>query len=233
MCSRNTVGGPRVGRLVRSDVSVARDQRAHARRDAGRDVALGVADVHASRRCDGERVRRVQQRVGMRLRARRGIAADDDARSRREAERGDDGPGEPRRLVRHDAPPQRARLDRVEHVGDALEQHRVDGERRFVAGEERGVQRRELGVAGRYAERRTEETARAVRCMRTQLGERHRLEPAVGAQPVDGGAEVRRRVGQRAIEIEQNGVDVERARRARVSRHRGRTPSGSSRRCCG
>ena len=142
------VGGPGFRRFVRFDVAVTGDDRAHPRRDARRDIALGVADVDASRRRDAEDFRRGEQRRGMRLGKRRRVAADHRGGALVEAEPFDERRRVPRRLVGHDSPLERARLDGVEQRVHVREQFRVDAERRLVVRQERVAQRAVIGVLG-------------------------------------------------------------------------------------
>ena len=74
MCS---VRRPGLRRLVRFDVTVTGDDRAHSRGNARRDIALGIAHIDASLRRDAEKLRGGKQRRRMRLREWRRVAADD------------------------------------------------------------------------------------------------------------------------------------------------------------
>ena len=62
-------------------------------------------------------------------------------------------------------------------------------------------------LAGRDRHAGADQAARAVRRIRAELREGHGLEPAVTAHAIERGAQVRRRVGERAVEIEQDCVD--------------------------
>ena len=52
-----------------------------------------------------------------------------------------------------------------------------------------------------------DETARPARSVGPKLRQRHRLEPAVATHPVERRAQVRRCVGKRAVEIEEDGAE--------------------------
>ena len=112
------------------------------------------------------------------------------------------------------------------YVGEEL---RVDAQRRLVLCEERVAQGDVLRVLRQHAEASAQEAPRAVRRRMTQCVERDGVESLRPPNAVQRGAEIRRRVGQRSVEVEEHRVDGKGARRAprdarRVSRH-GETPS--------
>ncbi len=76
-------------------------------------------------------------------------------------------------------------------------------------------------MLARHAEARAEHAAAAVGGVRPQRGKRQRRQVAIGADAVERGGEIAGRVGERAIEIEQNRGDGQRARPAGE-----RAPSG-------
>ena len=108
----------------------------------------------------------------MRLGVGRRVAADDRAGAPAEPERVEQRRRVARRLVGHDAPFERARLDGVEQRVDVREQRRVHAERRLVVREKRVAQRRVLGMLGRDAHAGAEQPARAVRGRRAQRRDR-------------------------------------------------------------
>ena len=164
------------GVVVRLDVAVARDDRAHARRRCPAiDVALGVADVDAARRRDAELLGRVQQRRRMRLRVRRRVAADDGAGARAPSP----SAFEQRRVKRVAllvTMPQRSARASIASSSAATSANSVvlDAQRRRVVREEGVAQRRVVGVLGRDAHAGAEQAARAVRRVRAQPRERQR-----------------------------------------------------------
>ena len=85
------------------------------------------------------------------------------------------------------------------------------------------------GLAGRDRHAGAEQAARAVRSVRPKMRERQRLEPAVAAHAVERRAQVRRGVGERAVEIEQDCAERTGARLLLRLSHRpdGGRPSGN------
>ena len=210
------VGVPAVWPAVLDAVVAVLDgDCAHAGGLRGLHVAQVVADVPAARRREREGLRRVQQRRRMRLRMRRRVAADHAARG--QAEPGDDALGEARRLVGDDAPGDVARREVLEQLRDAGKQRRVLGQAVRIVAQESVAHRVVVGMLRCHVEGGAQQSAGAARGKGTRLGDRQRREPARGAQPVDGRAEVCRGIGQRAVEVEQHCLHGD-ARHAQASR---------------
>ncbi len=180
----------------------------------------------------------MQQRGRMRLRVRRCVAPDDACGARREAEQLDERCREPHRLVRDDAPAHAARIEFVEHVADTREQRGMHAQIGRVVGEELVAHRVVARRVRVDTERAAEQPARAGRGQRPQHVERRFGQAAFALHLVDGCREIGRRVGERAVQVEQDRIAVQQARfvgdpRGRKgSRHAGRgvTRRGGTRR---
>jgi hypothetical protein len=81
----------------------------------------------------------------------------------------------------------------------------ADAERVLVNGQETLLQGGVGGVGRRDAESGADHAARARRDMRPQLFQRQRVAPLFLQQAIEGPAEVGRGVGQRAVEVEEDG----------------------------
>ncbi|CAM2158276.1 hypothetical protein PT2222_40230 [Paraburkholderia tropica] len=170
------------------------------------DVAQVVADIHHAVRRDAERLGRMQQRGRMRLRVGRGVAAHDAGRARVEMHQLHERIGQTRDLVGDDAPEHAARVEVVEHRVDAGEQRRFHAQIGRIVREEFLAHGGELVVVGTHAEGAADQAPSARRGERTQLLVGRGRKAARVAHLVDGGGEVGRRVGERAVEVEQHGV---------------------------
>ena len=84
-------------------------------------------------------------------------------------------------------------------------------------------------MLARHTEPRAEHAARTVRCVGAQRRDRQRRQPAIGANPIQRGSKVGRRIGQRAIEVEQHRAHGQRARRSQA--RTGLTHRGGRSRC--
>src|ERR1700722_10865891 len=80
------IAAPRGGILIGPQVAVVRNQRRHAGRMRGLNVALSIADVDAFAGRDPDELRGVQQGQGMRLAFGQRIAADDAVEARAQAQ---------------------------------------------------------------------------------------------------------------------------------------------------
>lgn len=112
--------------------------------------------------------------------------------------------GQPRRLVGNDAPAHATGVELIEQLGDAGKQHRIHAQRRRVVGQEFQAHRLVVGRLGRDAEAAAEQAARAGRGERAQLLERCLGQAAIALHPVDRAGQVGRRIGERAVEVEQD-----------------------------
>jgi hypothetical protein len=107
---------------------------------------------------------------------------------------------------------------------DAVEQRRRFGETGFVVREELLTQRRVFGIVRRNAHPGAEQSARAGRRVRAHRSGGHGGESALAPDAVDRACEIAGAVGERSVQVEQDGFHRQRARRralACVSRHHG------------
>ncbi len=199
------IGIPRSRRFVGSDVTVGGEQRMHAGGASRDDVALGVSDVDASRRQRRERRGGGEQRCRMGLGLWRRIAADDGAGTPGQRESLDDRHREADCLVGHNAPAQTPALDLGQHLLGIRKKRRLFAQRLGVVRQESVAQRCEIGVLLPDAEARRQQSARAVRGLRAQRRQRQRRQCAVGAHTVQRDGEIGSGIGQRPIEVEQDG----------------------------
>jgi len=201
-------GAPAARKRQIGHIAIAREHRRHAGRETGLDVALTVADVPAACRIDGRAFGRQQQRCGVRLGRRRGVAADD--RRRRECavtqQFLDHRLGEPRMLVGDDAPDDVAALERDQQFEYAGEQLAFVQLALVIDGEEASAVLLVLGVLGGKVEAGLEQAARAVGGIRPQRRVGKFIEAAFAAQVVDGAGEIGCAVDQGAVEVEQDGA---------------------------
>ena len=143
---------------------------------------------------------------------RRRVAADNHAGALAEAQRIEKPHRISRRLVGDDSPLERACLDLAEDCLDIREERRVHAERGIVVREEGIAQREIIGMIRRDAHSRADQSARAVRRRRAKMRRRNRRETPVDANAIQRRGEVGRRIGERAVEIEQDGVHGQCAR---------------------
>ena len=119
--------------------------------------------------------------------------------------------GQPGRLVGHDAPGNRAPVEVVEQLGDAVEQGRVPAEVVLVDVQQKLAAFLEAFLAGLHAETETDQGGAAMGDDRADMlvGQ---LLPAERRQCfVQCEGEVRGRVGEGTVEIEQQAADYRRA----------------------
>ncbi len=107
---------------------------------------------------------------------------------------------------------------RVEQRVDAVEQARRLGEAVRVVREERLAHRVVVRVPGRDAHARLQQAPRAGRRVRAQAVHRHRRQAGVRAHAIERQREIARGIGERSVEVEEDGGDRQRPRRG-VSRH--------------
>ncbi|MCY1547673.1 hypothetical protein D9M68_837420 [compost metagenome] len=116
----------------------------------------------------------------------------------------DDGQGQVGDLVGHDAPGQAAAADVGQERLDAGEQLAVHGGAGRVVFQELQSGGFVVGVARPQAERHAQQAAGALGGHRAQRLVGHRFQALAGALAVGRGGQVGGRIGQRAVEVEQD-----------------------------
>jgi len=205
------IGPPGVGRFVAAAETVGGSNGGHRCRPAGLDVAQIVADIDALARIETGQARAVQQRLRVRLGKRRGVAPDRADRACFQTQPGDDRPHVTLDLVADDAPADTGVVECVEHGIHALEQAGMDHHRLLVASQELLAQSREFGTVVGNAEASQDQSACPHRGIGPQAFVGQRSQSAFGSHCLDGFGEVAGSVGQRAIEIEEDGLHFRRA----------------------
>ncbi|MNT06217.1 hypothetical protein D3C72_1408730 [compost metagenome] len=197
------IGLPGQGVIAVQPVAPQRRHRRHAGGTRGDDVAFIVADIHAVFRRNTDGLRGVQQRQRMRLALGQGVTTDQHRATLLPAVLRHDQPRQVLGLVGDDAPHGTGRVQRLEHAGDAIEQHGVPADRGFVALQELGNQRIALGRV-QFWKRGRHHRPRALGHHRTQLRRIDRCATALGQHRIKRRDEVRRTVEQSAVQVEQH-----------------------------
>ena len=135
-----------------------------------------------------------------------GIAAYDNSSALIEAQRREQRRGESLRLVRDNAPANRARLERREQRFDAIEELRRIGESFFVVRKKRIAHLNIAFVVGTQPQSCAEQSTRTRRCVRAERVDGDGGKPVIRPHAIQCAAEIACGIRERAVEIEQDHV---------------------------
>ncbi len=134
-----------------------------------------------------------------------GVAADDAGGAPAEAQRLQQGLGEPARLVGDHAPVEAERLDPGQHLRHAREQARFTGDIGLVDVQQAQPQGLFLGMI--LAKAAADQSDAAMRCRGANDLQRQGRAALFGEHAVEGIGQIRGGVGQGAVEVEQHRLD--------------------------